>query len=134
MECRFCPRSQPKSDLNGSQEFSDEIEELFSVFKGTTSGNDQENLGVKKYPEETKEPLEVCEGTKNERRGIQDMSNWRNVLKFRRRMSTHVSQGCQPRPPRRRRVKLDHSYSIFYFVGYVESCTGTLCLLLRYHM
>ena len=40
------------------------------MFEGTTPGNDQENLGVKKYPDETQEHLEVCEGTKNERRGI----------------------------------------------------------------
>ena len=99
LECRFFPRSQLKLDLNGSQEFSeenqmypDEIEELFSVFQGTTPVNNQETLGVKKYPDETQEHLEVCEGTLNERRGIQDMSNWRNVLKFWRRMSTRFSR------------------------------------------
>ena len=70
--------------------YPDEIEELFSVFEGTTPGNDQEDLGVKKYPDETQEHLEVCEGTLNESRGIQDMSNWRNVLKFWRRMSTSL--------------------------------------------
>ena len=78
-------------DLNGSQEFSeenqtypDEIEELFSVFQGTTPSEEQETVGVKIYPNETQEHLEVCEGTKNER--IQDMSNWRYVIKFWRRM------------------------------------------------
>ena len=65
--------------------YPDEKEELDSVFQGTT-------LGVKKYPDETQEHLEVCEGTKNERRGIQDMSNWRNVLKFWRCMSTRLSR------------------------------------------
>ena len=99
LECRFCPRSQHKSDLNESQEFSDqnqrdpdEMEELFSVFQGNTPGKDEEALSVKKYPDETQEHLEVCEGTQNERRGIQDMSNWRNVLKFWRRMSTRLSR------------------------------------------
>ena len=99
LECRFCPRSQHKSDLNESQEFSDqnqidpdEMEELFSVFQGTTPRKDEEALSVKKYPDETQEHLEVCEGTQNERRGIQDMSNWRNVLKFWRRMSTRLSR------------------------------------------
>ena len=119
MECRFCPRSQPKSDLNGSQEFSeenqtytDEIEELFSVFEGTTPGNDQENLVVKKYPDETQEHHEVCEGTLNERRRIQDMSNWRNVLNFWRRMSTHPSR-MSIKTTRTSRVNLKHFYSIF---------------------
>ena len=77
MECRFCPRSQLKLDLNGSQEFSeenqtypDEIEEIFSVFQGTTPSEEQETVGVKKYPDETQEHLEVCKGTKNERNGI----------------------------------------------------------------
>ena len=90
LECRFCPRDAAKSDLNGSQELSDgsqknpdEIEELFSVFKGTAD---------RKFPEETQEHLEVCEGTVYERRGIQDMSNWRNVLKFWRRMSTRLAR------------------------------------------
>ena len=49
-------------DLNGSQELSeenqiytDEIEDFFSVFEGTTPGNDQENFGVTKYPDEMQE-------------------------------------------------------------------------------
>ena len=99
LECRFCPRSQHKSDLNESQECSeqnqmdpDEIEGLFSVFQGTTPGKEEEALNAKKYPDETQEHLEVCEGTQNERRGIHDMSNWRNVLKFWRRMSTRLSR------------------------------------------
>ena len=54
--------------------YPDETEELFSVVQGITLGNNQETLGVKKYPDETQEHLEVCEGTKNERRGIHDMS------------------------------------------------------------
>ena len=93
LECRFFPRSQPILDLNGSQEFSeenqmypDEIEELLCVFQGNTPNEEQE------IPDETQEHLEVCEGTKNERRGIQDMSNWRNVLEFWRRMSTRLSR------------------------------------------
>ena len=90
LECRFCPRNTDKPDLNGSQDFSDEsqkfpdeIEELFSVYQGTTDI---------KYPEETQEHLEVCKGTTYERRGIQDMSNWRNVLKFWRRMSIRLTR------------------------------------------
>ena len=90
MECRFCPRNTDKLDLNESQDFSDEsqkypdeLEEYFSVFQGTTDI---------KYPEETQEHLEVCEGTAYERRGIQDMSNWRNVLKFWRRMSIRLAR------------------------------------------
>ena len=90
LECRFCPRNTDKLDLNESQDFSDEsqkypdeLEEYFSVFQGTTDI---------KYPEETQEHLEVCEGTAYERRGIQDMSNWRNVLKFWRRMSIRLAR------------------------------------------
>jgi hypothetical protein len=90
LECRFCPRNTDKLDLNGSQDFSDEsqkypdeLEEYFSVFQGTTDI---------KYPDETQEHLEVCEGTAYERRGIQDMSNWRNVLKFWRRMSIRLAR------------------------------------------
>ena len=90
LECRFCPRNTDKQDLNGSQDvsdesqkYSDELEEFFSVFQGTTDI---------KYPEETQEHLEVCEGTAYERRGIQDMSNWRNVLKFWRRMSIRLAR------------------------------------------
>ena len=52
--------------------FPDEIEDLFSVFQGTTLGKEQETVGVKKYPNETQEHHEVCEGTKSERRGIQE--------------------------------------------------------------
>ena len=90
MECRFCPRNTDKLDLNGSQDVSDEsqkypdeLEEFFSVFQGTTDI---------KYPEETQEHLEVCEGTAYERQGIQDMSNWRNVLKFWRCMSIRLAR------------------------------------------
>ena len=90
LECRFCPRNTDKLDLNGSQDFSDEsqkypdeLEEYFSVFQGTTDI---------KYPDETQEHLEVCDGTAYERRGIQDMSNWRNVLKFWRRMSIRLAR------------------------------------------
>ena len=66
-----------------SQKFPDEIKELLSVYQGTTDI---------KYPEETQEHLEVCKGTTYERRGIQDMSNWRNVLKFWRRMSIRLTR------------------------------------------
>ena len=43
-------------------------EELFSVFQGTTPVEEQKTVGVKKYPDETQEHLEVCQVTKNERR------------------------------------------------------------------
>ena len=99
MQCRFCPRNHVKSDLNGSQEFSDkiqkypdEIEVLFSVFQGTNPDKSQDILEVSEYPDETQEHLEVCEGTQNERRGLQDLSNWRDLLKFWRRMSIRLSR------------------------------------------
>ena len=99
MQCRFCPRNHVKSDLDGSQEFSDkiqkypdEIEVLFSVFQGTNPDKRQDILEVPEYPDETQEHLEVCEGTENERRGLQDLSNWRDLLKFWRRMSIRLSR------------------------------------------
>ena len=99
MQCRFCPRNHVKSDLDGSQEFSDkiqkypdEIEVLFSVFQGTNPDKSQDIPEVSEYPDETQEHLEVCEGTQNERRGLQDLSNWRDLLKFWRRMSIRLSR------------------------------------------
>ena len=41
-------------------------------------------------PEETQEHIEICEGTQNERRGL-DMLSWQGILKFWKRMSTRLS-------------------------------------------
>ena len=77
---------------NKIQKYPDEIEVLFSVFQGTNPEKSQDILEVSEYPDETQEHLEVCEGTQNERRGLQNLSNWRDLLKFWRRTSIRLSR------------------------------------------
>ena len=68
LSCRFCPR----------------------VPNPISEDQDQNREVIQNYPDETQEHLEICEGTENQRRGL-DMSNWQGILKFWRRMSTRLS-------------------------------------------
>ena len=60
LTCRFCPRVHRQTVENPDQ-------------------NREFDEGNQSYHDETQEHLEVCEGTENERRGL-DMSNWKEVL------------------------------------------------------
>ena len=71
LTCRFCPRVHRQTVENPDE-------------------NREVDEGNQSYPDETQEHLEVCEGTENERRGL-DMSNWKGILKFWHRMSTRLS-------------------------------------------